>query len=89
MGWRSQSVDGSVVFVTGGASGIGLALGAEMARRGGRVVLADVDVSPLTSASDRLRTEGLRVTATPLEMLEDSFVDGKEEQWNRTPSTAE
>ncbi|MFI4946352.1 MAG: SDR family NAD(P)-dependent oxidoreductase, partial [Burkholderiales bacterium] len=38
-----RTFDGAVALVTGGASGIGAALGREMARRGASVVLADRD----------------------------------------------
>jgi NAD(P)-dependent dehydrogenase (short-subunit alcohol dehydrogenase family) len=34
---------GAAAIVTGGASGIGAALGAELVRRGAHVVLADID----------------------------------------------
>jgi NAD(P)-dependent dehydrogenase (short-subunit alcohol dehydrogenase family) len=36
--------EGAVAIVTGGASGIGRALGEGVARRGARVVLADLQV---------------------------------------------
>jgi len=35
--------DGKVAVITGGASGIGLAIGRELARRGARIALLDID----------------------------------------------
>ncbi|WP_448621282.1 SDR family NAD(P)-dependent oxidoreductase [Geodermatophilus sp. URMC 65] len=47
-----------VAIVTGGASGIGRALGAALVRRGDRVVLADVDGAAAEEAAERLCAVG-------------------------------
>ncbi|MGY1616723.1 SDR family NAD(P)-dependent oxidoreductase [Geodermatophilus sp. SYSU D00691] len=47
-----------VAIVTGGASGIGRALGAALVRRGDEVVLADLDGPAATAAADRLAATG-------------------------------
>jgi NAD(P)-dependent dehydrogenase (short-subunit alcohol dehydrogenase family) len=47
-----------VAVVTGGASGIGRALGAALVRRGDQVVLADVDGDAATAVAERLTSEG-------------------------------
>jgi NAD(P)-dependent dehydrogenase (short-subunit alcohol dehydrogenase family) len=53
---------GKVAVVTGGASGIGRALGARFAAEGMKVVLADVEKSALDTTVAELRREGGAVT---------------------------
>ena len=42
-----RDLDGKTAFVTGGASGIGLAMGRAFAEAGMRVMLADIEAKPL------------------------------------------
>lgn len=58
----------AVSIVTGGASGIGLALGKALAARGSQVVLADRQLDLAEAAAAGLRSRGARVTAAELDV---------------------
>lgn len=51
-------VRGQVVFVTGAASGLGLAFSEVLAANGAHVVMTDIDAPSLTAAADALRGGG-------------------------------
>lgn len=57
-----RDLTGKTAFVTGGASGIGLAMGRAFGRAGMNVMLADIEEAPLKAAVDEL--EGLQVRAS-------------------------
>jgi NAD(P)-dependent dehydrogenase (short-subunit alcohol dehydrogenase family) len=56
-----QDLAGKTAFITGGASGIGLALGQAFAESGMNVMLADIEQTALTAAVGRLRDSGANV----------------------------
>src|SRR5262245_52741994 len=53
-----QELAGKTAFVTGGASGIGFALGQAFAAAGMKVMLADIEADALTAAVEALRGIG-------------------------------
>src|SRR5437588_1157556 len=57
-----QRLEGRVAVVTGGAGGIGRAMGERFAREGMQVVLADVQASALDATVEELRGDDLEVT---------------------------
>lgn len=63
-------VQDHVAFVTGAASGLGLAYAEVMAANGARVTLADSDAAALDKAVSRLRSDGLQVDGTVLDVLD-------------------
>jgi NAD(P)-dependent dehydrogenase (short-subunit alcohol dehydrogenase family) len=54
-----REIEGKVAVVTGGANGIGLAMGRHFAEHGMQVMLADIQAGPLDEAVDALTGEGL------------------------------
>jgi NAD(P)-dependent dehydrogenase (short-subunit alcohol dehydrogenase family) len=66
---------GATALVTGGASGIGAALGRELARRGARVVLADRDPDDARAEAERIVEAGGRAEARPLDVRDAPAVE--------------
>ena len=73
---RSEKVGrpGTVSVVTGGARGIGLALGRALAGRGGHVVIADIDAPAAGAAAGDLRAAGLRASAYTVDVTDRAAV---------------
>ena len=70
-----ESVEGKVAVVTGGASGIGLALARRFGQAGMRLVLGDVEGDVLEAAADGLRAEGHEVVAQRCDVSDAASVD--------------
>ena len=69
-----QELAGKTAFVTGGASGIGLALGRAFAEAGMKVMLADIEADALASAVESLRGVGPEVRGVTCDVADAASV---------------
>lgn len=69
-----RTFGGAVALVTGGASGIGAALGRELARRGALAVLADLDAPDAEAEAARIAAGGGRAEALGLDVRDAAAV---------------
>jgi NAD(P)-dependent dehydrogenase (short-subunit alcohol dehydrogenase family) len=70
-----QELSGKIAVVTGGASGIGLALARAFTGEGMRVVIADIEDDALGSASDELAAGGGQVDAIRTDVSDPASVE--------------
>lgn len=70
-----EDLRGKVAVVTGGAGGIGRAMGRRFGREGMRVVLADVLAEPLEEATRALADEGIEAAGVPTDVTDYSSVE--------------
>ena len=70
-----KTLKGRVAVVTGAASGIGRAMAERFAAEGMKVVLADVEVEPLSRAERSLRSAEAEVLAVPTDVSKGDQVD--------------
>ncbi len=79
--------EGKVAIITGGASGIGKALGEEMARRGAAVILADLDSKLLGEVTGSITKSGGRAKAVTLDVSDPvavkKLVEDTVSEWGR------
>jgi NAD(P)-dependent dehydrogenase (short-subunit alcohol dehydrogenase family) len=64
------NIEGHVAFVTGAASGLGLAFTEALAQNGATVVMADFDEASLATESARLTAAGCKVDAVVLDVAD-------------------
>ncbi len=77
---RTMSLKGKKVLVTGGGSGIGLAVAAEAAARGAVPILIDVNPEALASAEGTLRRKGFAAHAFRVDVTDIDAVRGLREK---------
>jgi NAD(P)-dependent dehydrogenase (short-subunit alcohol dehydrogenase family) len=70
-----REFQGKTAFVTGGASGIGLALGRAFVETGMRVMLADIEADALAAAVDGLRGIGPEIRGVICDVADPSSVE--------------
>lgn len=70
-----QDFEGRTAVITGGASGMGLAMAESFAREGMNVVLADVEAGALKRATERIEALGATVLAVQTDVSSESDMD--------------
>lgn len=70
-----KELGGKTAFVTGGASGIGFALGQAFVGAGMKVMLADIEADALANAVDRLREAGGSVDGVVCDVADPASVE--------------
>ena len=75
-----QELQGKVAVVTGGASGIGLALSRRFAGEGMKVVVADVEEQALEEATGKLRADGADVSGVVCDVTDAGAVQSLADQ---------
>ena len=72
---KVRELAGRTAFVTGGASGIGLALGRALAEAGMQIMLADIEPAPLATAVESLKGIGPDVRGVVCDVADPGSVD--------------
>ncbi len=79
-----RDIEGKTAVVTGGANGIGLAMGRHFAESGMKVMLADIQPAPLEGAVSALRSEGLDVSGCPTDVTKLESVENLARETTKT-----
>jgi NAD(P)-dependent dehydrogenase (short-subunit alcohol dehydrogenase family) len=71
---------GKIAVITGGASGVGRAIGAQLAVEGAIVVLADIDQAKLDATAVEIAVEGSTVVGLTVDVTKEASVDALAQQ---------
>ena len=69
-----------VAVVTGGASGVGRAIAAQLASEGAKVIIADVDADAIAQTREELASQGLTVDGMEVDVTRAESVDALAER---------
>lgn len=75
-----QDFKGKIAVITGGASGVGRAIGAQLAAEGAIVVLADIDQAKLDATAAEIAVEGATVAGLTVDVTKEASVDALAQQ---------
>ena len=70
-----QDFEAKTALITGGASGMGLAMAENFARAGMNIVLADVEEGALKAAAESIEALGTTVLAVPTDVADEAAMD--------------
>lgn len=76
-----RDIAGKTAFITGGGSGLGLAMARSLAGAGARLIIADIDQARVDTAAEALRSEGAEILALCLNVADES-------SWAKAKETA-
>jgi NAD(P)-dependent dehydrogenase (short-subunit alcohol dehydrogenase family) len=87
-----MALQGKVIAISGGASGIGLATAKLVANRGATVCIADVDQKTLSEAAEYFKSQDIPFSVTEVDVtsrsMVDDWIDGVVKQFGRLDGAA-
>jgi 3-oxoacyl-[acyl-carrier protein] reductase len=71
----SNSLEGQVALITGGAGGLGSAAGAWLAAEGAHVVLADLNADPAQAVAEKIKADGRSAEGVGIDVTDSAAVE--------------